>query len=246
MGWIRPVSYTHLPNCGCVSSVEQLGSGCPYCKTQFRVKDLFPRVINTYFIRSDSISKNITQQRIVIGASMGIVLLICIPGSLISSNGNLPAALFTAYLAALIGGGIFGWMASAVLMLTSLFQRDGMKHLPLIPFLSSKSKIKRMMTAYDPNFSYDKFEGQLVALIRMAVFAKEPQNLTAYRGKERDARFGNILEMTYTNGMCLRNVKRDVYKRQLVYTSMLFLCGLYSANIVFIVSNLLIVQSIIY
>lgn len=197
------------PNCGCVSSVEQLGSGCPYCKTQFRVKDLFPRVINTYFIRSDSISKNITQQRIVIGASMGIVLLICIPGSLISSNGNLPATLFTAYLAALIGGGIFGWMASAVLMLTSLFQRDGMKHLPLIPFLSSKSKIKRMMTAYDPNFSYDKFEGQLVALIRMAVFAKEPQNLTAYRGKERDARFQNILEMTYTNGMCLKNVKKQ-------------------------------------
>lgn len=93
------------PNCGYVSSVDQLASGCPYCKTRFRIKDLFPRVINTYFIRSDSIARNITQQRVVIGASMGIMLLICISGSLISSNGNLPAALFTSYLAALIGGG---------------------------------------------------------------------------------------------------------------------------------------------
>ena len=196
-------------NCGCVSSVDQLAGGCPYCKTQFRVKDLFPRVINTYFIRSDSISRNISLQHIVIGASMGMMLLIFIPGSLISSYGNLPVALFTAYLAAVIGGGIFGWVASSILMLASLFQRDGMKHLPLIPFLSSKSKLKKMMTGYDPNFSYDKFEGQLVALIRMAVFAREPQNLTAYRGKGRDERFENILEMTYTNGMCLRNVKRQ-------------------------------------
>ena len=197
------------PNCGYVSSVDQLVGGCPYCKTRFRIKGLFPRVINTYFIRSDSIARNITQQRVLIGASMGIVLLICIPGSLISSKGNLPAALFTAYLTALIGGGILGWFVAAVFMLASLFQRDGMKHLPLIAFLSSKSRIRKMMTGYDPNFSYDLFEGQLVALIRMAVFAGEPQNLTAYRGKGRDARFENILEMTYTNGMCLRNVKRQ-------------------------------------
>lgn len=61
----------------------------------------------------------------------------------------------------------------------------------------------------DPNFSYEKFEGQMVALIRMAVFAKDVQNLTAYCGGKRDERFENILEMTYTNGMCLKKVRRE-------------------------------------
>lgn len=40
-------------------------------------------------------------------------------------------------------------------------------------------------------------------------FAKDVQNLTAYCGGKRDERFENILEMTYTNGMCLKKVRRE-------------------------------------
>ena len=63
------------------------------------------------------------------------------------------------------------------------------------------------MTRLDPNFSYEKFEGQMVALIRMAVFSANPENLTFYRGKKRDARFDDIVDMTYTSGMCLKNAQ---------------------------------------
>ena len=66
-----------------------------------------------------------------------------------------------------------------------------------------------MMKRMDPNFSYEKFEGQMVALIRMAVFAKDPQNLTAYCGGKRDDHFADIIEMTYTNGMCLQKVRQN-------------------------------------
>lgn len=40
-----------------------------------------------------------------------------------------------------------------------------------------------------PNFSFDKFEAQIVALIQMAVFADEPEMLSCYHGGKRDERF---------------------------------------------------------
>ena len=46
------------PNCGAVNSVSKLGEGCPHCGTVFQIKDLFPRVINLFFIRSNSSAKN--------------------------------------------------------------------------------------------------------------------------------------------------------------------------------------------
>ena len=197
------------PNCGAVSPVAQLMEGCRYCGTRFRMKDLFPRVVNTYFIRTTSIMKHTTNQRRIMGILMLVMLLVSMPGAMISGEGVIPIALFTAYLTALICGGVGGFVITSIMMIGSLFQRDGMKHLPLFWTLRSKSRIKGIMKRVDPNFSYDKFEGQMVALIRMAVFAKDVQNLTAYCGGKRDERFENILEMTYTNGMCLKKVRRE-------------------------------------
>ena len=197
------------PNCGAVSPVAQLMEGCRYCGTRFRIKDLFPRVINTYFIRTTSIMKHTTNQRRIMGILMLGMLLVSMPGAMISSEGMIPLALITAYLTALICGGVGGFTITAFIMIASLFQRDGMKHLSLFRFWRSKSRLKGMMKRIDPNFSYEKFEGQMVALIRMAVFAKDPQNLTAYCGGKRDDRFADIIEMTYTNGMCLQKVRKN-------------------------------------
>lgn len=62
------------------------------------------------------------------------------------------------------------------------------------------------MLKYDKKFSFDKFEGQLVALVRMAVLAEKPENLACYAAGTRDAQFADILEMTYTNGLCLNKL----------------------------------------
>lgn len=42
------------PNCGAVNPISALTQGCPYCNTVFQVKDLFPRITNTYFIRDNN------------------------------------------------------------------------------------------------------------------------------------------------------------------------------------------------
>lgn len=39
------------PNCGAISQVKELINGCSYCKTFFKVEDLFPKTTNFYMIK---------------------------------------------------------------------------------------------------------------------------------------------------------------------------------------------------
>ncbi|MGN0438408.1 MAG: hypothetical protein ACI4F4_07780, partial [Lachnospiraceae bacterium] len=75
--------------------------------------------------------------------------------------------------------------------------------------ISSKKKITETMKQYDANFAYDKFEGQIIALVRMVVFASHPEQLACYRGGPLDKRFSDILEMTYTNAICVKKIKLE-------------------------------------
>lgn len=101
------------------------------------------------------------------------------------------------------GGGFLGLILGDFLLLTSLFDKNGMKHVSGFKLYGSKNKINKIMKQYDPNFSFDKFEGQIISLMKMAVFAGQPENLACYRSSERDPRFSDILEMTYCDATCL-------------------------------------------
>ena len=43
----RTESYS-CPNCGAVSTVRELLTGCPFCKTQFLMSELYPKITNYY------------------------------------------------------------------------------------------------------------------------------------------------------------------------------------------------------
>ena len=197
------------PNCGAVSPVTELEEGCKYCDTKFCISDLFPRVVNLFFLKDKS---NATTSGIVGRTyffSMLAVFLVLFSCVLISGGGFLPAKLAGCFFAAGFGGGFLGLILSDLRLLISLFDRDGMKHVPLFQWAGSKRKITNMMKKYDPNFSFDKFEGQIVALVRMAVFADHPEKLACYQGGQMDARFSDILEMTYTNSTCLQKMRME-------------------------------------
>lgn len=197
------------PNCGAVNSVSKLGEGCPYCGTVFKVKDLFPRVINLFFIRSNSIAKNGQIFKQSMTFSMLAVLIISLIANVAAQEMPLPLCLFSSYFAALLVGGFLGFIIADIRLVATLFDRDGMKHLSPFKWSSSKRKIKNTMLRYDKNFSFDKFEGQLVALVRMAVLAEKPEDLACYRANAREPLFSDILEMTYTNGVCLNGIRQE-------------------------------------
>lgn len=194
------------PQCGAVNAALKLEEGCPYCGTRFRIRDLFPRVVNFFFIKTKSIAsyKQIFTQTMTL--SMASVFIITLFHNIFTNFRALPSMLFNSFMMALLAGGMIGYLVGDARLLAAVFDRDGMKHISLLKWTSSKRKITNTMLKYDKNFSFDKFEGQLVALVRMAVLAEKPENLACYAAGTRDAQFADILEMTYTNGLCLNKL----------------------------------------
>ncbi len=199
------------PNCGSLSPVGTLEEGCRYCGSRFKITDLFPRVVNLYFLKSKSIAntKMILQKTIVATMTVSFLFLtICgILGMKVLSD--IPVLLAAIFFGTLFLGGFLGYILGAVLLVLVQFDTDGQKSISPIKWARTKSKITSTLRKYDPVFSYDKFEGQLVSLIRMATFADRPEELACYRGEKREPRFDDILEMTYTNGTILRKITRD-------------------------------------
>lgn len=147
---------------------------------------------------------------------LGIFLVFVLVGIVKTQTpGEIPGYLASTFFASLILGGFLGYILGGFRMIALQFDRDGQKRISAFKWARTKSKITNTLNKYDPAFSYDKFEGQLVSLIRMAVFAEQPEELACYRGGARDARFADILEMTYTNGTVLNKVRQDGNKLQL-------------------------------
>lgn len=196
------------PNCGAVSPVASLVNGCSYCGTHFRINDLFPRVTNLFFIKSNSVT---TSKSIMRRSILAAMLLTCI-GSVFHfmQNGHIfTVALLMSYGIALVGGSIGGYLLGCICLILNLFNADGRKHISLFAFLRSKRRLRTTLTQYDPCFSYEKFEGQIIALVRMTIFAEDRSNLAFCRANAIDPCFDNILEMTYINALVIRRMEQE-------------------------------------
>ena len=115
------------PNCGAVNSVSKLGEGCPYCGTVFQIKDLFPRVINLFFIRSNSSAKNGQIFRQSMTFSMSGVFLVMLIANIVRGGQPLPLILLASYFAAVLVGGFLGFIVADIRLVATLFDHDGMK-----------------------------------------------------------------------------------------------------------------------
>lgn len=201
------------PNCGAVSPVAELTQGCRYCNTQFHIHDLYPRVTNLYFVRMNSTlkSQNIMRHTMTIcitGCFLFFLICSCISYIKNGDTSPFPLTLLLCYFESFFCGGILGFLASDILLIASLFDHDGRKRIPFFKSLSARSRLKSLIGRYDRYFSIDKFEGQIISLIRMAVFAKDPANLTSYKGTTLDPRFHDIVEMTHISSFVIQKVRQ--------------------------------------
>lgn len=194
------------PSCGAVAPVSRLTEGCEYCGSKFHIVDLFPRVTNLYFVKNKSHAHLQAILRYTLFVSIVAFFVLYFPTCRKQIPGNLPLALLACDLVSVCAGGFSGLIiADAICLMSLLFHRDGRKHIPL-KALSSKRKLCNLMRPYDRNFSYEKFESRLVSLIRMAVFSEDPKQLASFAAASLDSRTQEILEMTYTSGLCIQNI----------------------------------------
>lgn len=192
------------PNCGAVVKVGQLEQGCEFCNTRFSIRDLFPYVTNTYFVRSNTSTKNSVVFTVSLLLSIVAVFVATLLYGKTHWGYSFAKSLFYAYLVGAMGGGFFGLIFADIVLMISASNCDGMCHIPMFKYIGAKSRIGNVVKQYDSSFLYEKFEGQVVSLIKMAVFTEDPDNLASYQPTVRNPQFDRIVDMIYGGVMILQ------------------------------------------
>lgn len=198
----------NCPNCGAVSTLRTLEQGCPYCKTFFKMKDLFPRVTN-YFWAEDFIGTNREAN-----TELRSVMLCCGAVSAIgftfyflqlSLSGGLPGMLIRGILAGILFGIIGGYFIWAFLKLAVIF-KNFFRGLPTaINTAGSEQKFTAKMKEYSPEFSYEYFSDKVVSLLKMILFSPSAERLPQYAGEPVGDLFSDIVEASYTGAVALKS-----------------------------------------
>ena len=201
------------PNCGAVSRISVLKSGCPFCKTYFTMHELFPKVTNYYFLQDDSYTDQEFKR------VMRKVLFPCIVLSVLvyttyfymtydAGNSNTASRLIYALFSGGIGGTIFGTISGYILwvfaQLGILFVRAGKSMPMLFNMAGSGRRFTSFMSRYSPEFSYEYFSDKVVSLIKMIIYSKNPSDLPYYEGESLGSRFLNVIESSYAGAVALK------------------------------------------
>lgn len=88
-------------------------------------------------------------------------------------------------------------------------QQGWTKEDTVLVLCDNKGKVKSAFAPYDPYFSFEKFEGQIISLIRMAIMSDHPENLASYCGGTLNPYFRDIIEMTYMQAMTVQDIHME-------------------------------------
>lgn len=95
---------------------------------------------------------------------MSGVFLVMLIANIVRGGQPLPLILLASYFAAVLVGGFLGFIVADIRLVATLFDHDGMKHLPILKWGSSKRKIKNTMLRYDKNFLLTNLKDSLFHL----------------------------------------------------------------------------------
>lgn len=192
------------PNCNNIVKIEELESeGCSYCGTKFLMSQLYPKVTNYYIL------ENLPNGKFSIKDLFDIIIVCFLFVTILSfslyfiapdifRDYDTKEVLFTLYS----GGLIWGLILFPIISLAK-------KSIPvMVGTVGAKSQITAKLKGFDPSFSYDYFEGKALSLLRMIVYADNPQKYIQYEGKGLAASFENIVDMEYLGGLGLDGIKQ--------------------------------------
>ena len=206
------------PNCGHTFTVLQAADGCPYCGTFFETDDVYPCVSSYYTVPAvveraglmDSLKKEVTIAGGIGGTAVALMCLFA---------WNDMEMLFRVIAALLMGafyGGVsaFLWyMIRSFILLFKVFKEAG-RAMPLLKTLRSRDKMIDFMTVYDPEFSYEAFEGRVLSLLRTIVFSDDRDKLSVWEGNRDLSSFDSIADMQYRGALYIRKCeKKDRFLR---------------------------------
>lgn len=206
------------PNCGAISSINELLDGCRYCGTHFTMTDLFPKITNYFFLHDYAMGKTDIKKKIIpsliggliFGLLIGVLAFVGMNALTDMSNISADKQLVTRLSFLLIGGmiGLGTGVISVPIGILASAIWDSIKISPILGKIAgTKDKIKRILEKYDPYFSYDYFVSQIVAATKTMVFADKKDDLTIYQGNGNVADCSDIIDVEYRGGIACSNAK---------------------------------------
>ena len=201
------------PNCGHTFTVLQAEDSCPYCGTYFETDDVYPCVSSYYTVPSvverASLMDDLKKEMIIAGCIGGITVAgMCL---FAWNDMEILFRMIGALLMGLFYGGVtaFIWyMIRSFILLFKVFREAG-RAMPLLKTLRSRNKMIDFMTPYDPEFSYEAFEGRVLSLLRTIVFSDDRDALSVWEGKRDLSSFDSIADMQYRGAVYIRKCEKD-------------------------------------
>jgi rubrerythrin len=212
----HPDNEVHIcPNCGADSTIEELQNGCPYCGTQYKMDDLFPKITSYYFF--DQL--RITRKQLLIGWPLcslfcAIAALVFIPvlksspmlWRTIESNflSSTPTAIISC-IVAIAGYGFFLFLLAHLLLkiVQAVFDRDRMGT------AASRNRFEIRMKKITPEFSYEYFKNKAISLIKTAVYSEDESELLCYGGDQLPSEFKDIIDLNYAGTFGIKDFSED-------------------------------------
>lgn len=196
------------PGCGAVSEIGALQKGCPYCGAFFKMRDLFPKVTNFFFIRDSGgtgaelkqeLSRTVIPCMVV--AAIGYMLYFFNSDV---GRGRLLYSVISGCFGGILLGGILGYLLWAMRKLGSLFKEAG-KSMPMVlNAAGSGRRFVSLMRQYSPEFSYEYFSDRVVSILKMILYSADAGALPNYVGEPLGDLFSDIVESSYTGAVALK------------------------------------------
>ena len=201
------------PDCGAVTKVGLLIDGCPYCRNQFRMDELYPKISNYYFYPDvGGTSKELG--RMAIPTILITILVVYLPFLLfggillfvgrmqsasnpyqaMQTTGNGIGILISGIFIALFVGIIGGWLITTGIYLFR-FGAFAADRIPMAKYLGCQKEFEDLMKQSTPEFSYEFFAGKAISFIRMLIFSENPEDLPFYNGGPTDPSCKEIVDV---------------------------------------------------
>ena len=211
----HPDNEIHIcPNCGADSTIAQLNDGCPYCGTQYKMDDLFPKITGYYFF--DQL--RITKKQLLLGWP-ACSLFCAIAGLIIGPYlKNVPVfgEMTRLYLRS-EGADIISSVTAAVvwgfflfMFLHLLFKiAKAIVDLDRMGTSEARKRFELRMKKITPEFSFEFFKNKAISLIKTAVYSKDESELLCYKGEKLPADFKDIIDLNYAGTFGLKGFTEE-------------------------------------
>jgi len=203
------------PNCGHRTTLSEFANGCPMCGTRFQMKQLFPCVSNFYLLSQLNNGKSmkglltfVKIMAVLIGIGIAIYTGYAIWPEIDNKLLLIPICAGAGLLGGLLGALIVYLVSSIFFMIFFMTKltATAVSTADIASASLTKNALSKAMERFDPEFSYELFEGKVMSLFRAIVFSEDRTNMSIYRGDPNIPGMDDLIDIDYRGAMKFLNL----------------------------------------